>query len=213
MEFDRNPFFLIFNLNKFSIEDCTDDFGESFVLRCDQADVYRDLNGLCYNYSGVLGRTPIGWWNVKKRLEFRKPVLPSQDYYENFVLQKSATMDNSGTIVWQLAVALLIAWIGVFFCVFKGIKSSGKVVYFTSLFPYVVLVILGVKGWTLEGAGRGIEYYIKPNMSRLLDINVWFDAAVQIFFTMSTSYGGLIALASYNKFNQNTLRLFIRLSF
>lgn len=69
-----------------------------------------------------------------------------------------------------------------------------------------MLIILGVKGWTLEGAGRGIEYYIKPNMARLLDINVWFDAAVQIFFTMSTSYGGLIALASYNKFNQNTLR-------
>jgi hypothetical protein len=36
-------------------------------------------------------------------------------------------MDNSGTIVWQLAVALLVAWLGVFFCVFKGIKSSGKV--------------------------------------------------------------------------------------
>ena len=35
---------------------------------------------------------------------------------------------------------------------------------------------------------------------------MWFDAALQIFFTMSTSYGGLITLASYNKFNQNTLR-------
>lgn len=115
-------------------------------------------------------------------------------------------MENSSMIVWQLAIALLVAWIGVFFCVFKGIKSSGKVVYFTSLFPYVVLLILGIKGWTLDGAGRGIEYYIKPDPSRLLDVNVWFDAAVQIFYTMSTSYGGLIALASYNKFNQNTLR-------
>ncbi len=61
-------------------------------------------------------------------------------------------------------------------------------------------------GWTLPGAGKGIEFYIKPDISRLADVNVWFDAAVQIFFTMSTSYGGLIALASYNKFNQNTLR-------
>lgn len=45
----------------------------------------------------------------------------------NFVLQKSPTMENSGTVVWQLAVSLLVAWIIVFFCVFRGIKSSGKV--------------------------------------------------------------------------------------
>jgi hypothetical protein len=33
----------------------TDDFGDSFLIRCDQADVYRDMNGLCYNYSGHAG--------------------------------------------------------------------------------------------------------------------------------------------------------------
>jgi SNF family Na+-dependent transporter len=69
-----------------------------------------------------------------------------------------------------------------------------------------VLLILGIKGWTLDGAGNGIEFYLKPDFSRLFDANVWFDAAVQIFFTMSTSSGGLIALASYNKFNENTMR-------
>ena len=36
-------------------KDCTDDFGDSFLIRCDQADVYRDMNGLCYNYSGHAG--------------------------------------------------------------------------------------------------------------------------------------------------------------
>jgi hypothetical protein len=66
---------------EFRKKDCTDDFGENFIVRCDQADVYRDMNGLCYNYSVNLGRSSIGWWDVKKRLEFRKPVLPSQDYY------------------------------------------------------------------------------------------------------------------------------------
>lgn len=47
---------------------------------------------------------------------------------------------------------------------------------------------------------------MKPDLHRLLDANVWFDAAVQIFFIMSTSYGGLITLASYNEFNRNTFR-------
>ncbi len=61
--------------------DCTDDF-ENFIIRCDQADVYRDPNGLCYNYSSNLGKTSIGWWNTEKRLEYRKPILPSQDFFK-----------------------------------------------------------------------------------------------------------------------------------
>ena len=123
-------------------------------------------------------------------------------------MQKTPGLENSGELVWQLCLALFVAWVLVFLCIFKGIKSSGKVVYFTALFPYVVLLILGIKGWTLEGAGKGISFYLKPDFSRIYDVNIWFDAAVQIFFTMSTSYGGLITLASYNKFNQNTLRHF-----
>lgn len=71
-----------------------------------------------------------------------------------------------------------------------------------------MLLILGINGWLLTGASKGIEFYLKPDFSKLSDVNVWFDAAVQIFFTMSTSYGGLITLASYNKFSQNTLRYF-----
>lgn len=42
-----------------------------------------------------------------------------------------------------MAVNLLLAWIIVFLCLSKGVQSSGKVVYFTALFPYVVLVNFG----------------------------------------------------------------------
>ena len=73
-------------------------------------------------------------------------------------------------------------------------------------FQYAILLILGIYGWTLPGADRGIEFYVKPNWNKLADVNVWFDAAIQIFFTMSTAYGGLITLASYNKFNRNSFR-------
>ena len=56
-------------------------------------------------------------------------------------------------------------------------KVSGKVVYFTALFPYVVLIILGIRGWMLDGAEIGIKYFITPDFSRLADVNVWNNAA------------------------------------
>ncbi len=52
-------------------------------MKCDQPNQYRDLlNGMCYSYGDGINRQPLGWWDIKKRLEYRKPVLPSQDYFK-----------------------------------------------------------------------------------------------------------------------------------
>uniref|UniRef100_A0A8C5Z768 Uncharacterized protein n=1 Tax=Marmota marmota marmota TaxID=9994 RepID=A0A8C5Z768_MARMA len=120
-------------------------------------------------------------------------------------LQRSNGMDETGEIVWYLALCLLLAWIIVGAALFKGIKSSGKVVYFTALFPYVVLFILLIRGATLEGASKGISYYIgaQSNFTKLSEAEVWKDAATQIFYSLSVAWGGLVALSSYNKFNNN----------
>lgn len=53
----------------------------------------------------------------------------------------------------------------------------GKLVYFIATFPYVVLLILGIKGWTLPGADVGIKFYVIPKWEKLLEIQVWNDAA------------------------------------
>lgn len=131
--------------------------------------------------------------------------LPSKQYWEKVTLRRSSGMDETGEVVWYLALCLLLAWIIVGAALFKGIKSSGKVVYFTATFPYVVLVILLIRGATLEGAFDGIDYYIgrQSNFTKLMEAEVWKDAATQIFFSLSTAWGGLIALSSYNKFHNN----------
>lgn len=47
-----------------------------------------------------------------------------------------------------------------------------QIVYFTALFPYVVLILLLVHGVTLPGALGGIIYYLKPDWSKLVEAQV-----------------------------------------
>jgi len=132
----------------------------------------------------------------------------ANEYLDKAVLKKSDGMEPSqmGKVEWHLALCLLGAWLVIFGCLIKGIKSSGRVVYFTATFPYVILVILLIRAALLEGAYEGIKFYVVPDWSRLSDIKVWEAAAVQIFFSLSVAGGGLITLASYNKFHNNVIR-------
>jgi len=130
----------------------------------------------------------------------------AQEYLENSVLNESDGIENMGSPQWWLVLCLLAAWIVIFLCLIKGIKSSGRVVYFTATFPYVILVILLIRAVTLPGAYDGIKFYMVPDWSRLSDIKVWEGAAVQIFFSLSVAGGGLVTLASYNKFHNNVVR-------
>merc|ERR1712165_648881 len=142
-------------------------------------------------------------------------VSPAEDYFNYVMLGRDDTITwgNFGTVSWQLVLCLIAGWTIVCLSLIKGVQSSGKVVYFTAIFPFIVLIILFVFGLTLEGAIDGISYYIKPDFSRLDDVKVWKAAATQIFFSLGPTFGGLITLASYNKFDNNCHRDALLVSF
>lgn len=145
-----------------------------------------------------------------------KTISASEDYFKNRMLglYDGITWENMGTLNWELVGCLALAWVIVGACMIKGVKSSGKVVYFTAIFPYVVLVILFIRGVTLDGAYQGIEFYfLKPNTSKIWEVEVWGDAATQIFYSLGSSFGGIITLASYNKYKNNCMRDSIIIAF
>ncbi|KAL5021959.1 hypothetical protein ScPMuIL_001114, partial [Solemya velum] len=128
------------------------------------------------------------------------------EFWEKKVLQLSGGIDNADGIVWELALSLFVVWVVVYFCVWRGIKWTGKVVYFTATFPYVILTILLIRGVTLDGAMDGIKYYLNPDFTKLGDAQVWIDGGTQIFFSYAIALGAMITLGSYNSFNNNFYR-------
>uniref|UniRef100_A0A8D0CS76 Transporter n=1 Tax=Sander lucioperca TaxID=283035 RepID=A0A8D0CS76_SANLU len=130
---------------------------------------------------------------------------PSEQYWDRVALQRSSGLDETGPVVWHLALCLLLSSMIVAAALIRGIKSSGKVVYFTATFPYVVILILLIRGVTLEGARDGIEFYIgsQSNLTKLTEAQVWKDAATQTFYSLSIGWGGVMTLASYNNFHNN----------
>uniref|UniRef100_A0A8D2ZXY0 Transporter n=1 Tax=Scophthalmus maximus TaxID=52904 RepID=A0A8D2ZXY0_SCOMX len=122
------------------------------------------------------------------------------------VLKISSGIEDVGSLRWELVLCLILTWVICYFCVWKGIKSTGKAAYFTATFPFVILFILLVRGVTLPGAMDGIIYYLYPDVSRLSDPQVWMDAGTQILFSYAIGFGFLTSLGSYNTYNNNCYR-------
>nr|XP_027223828.1 sodium- and chloride-dependent GABA transporter ine-like [Penaeus vannamei] len=127
----------------------------------------------------------------------------TEEYFDEVVLQRSAGVEEAGSIRWELALALVAAWVLVYFCIWKSIKSSGKVVYVTATVPYLLLGAFLWRALTLPGASNGLQYFFEPRWELLMDAQVWVNAAAQNFNSIGIAFGSLIAFASYNKLDNN----------
>uniref|UniRef100_A0A8C5WQ31 Transporter n=1 Tax=Laticauda laticaudata TaxID=8630 RepID=A0A8C5WQ31_LATLA len=142
------------------------------------------------------------FFNVSSKLKNT----PAAEFYERRVLQISRGIHEIGQPRWQLVLCLLVVVIILFFSLWKGVKTSGKVVWITATLPYVVLSVLLIHGLTLPGAYEGIKAYLNIDFGRLREAQVWIDAATQIFYSLGAGFGVLIAFASYNEFHNNCYR-------
>lgn len=124
---------------------------------------------------------------------------PSEEFFRNKLLAESDSMENFGLPKLDLLFLSIIAWIIVYFCIWKGVKSTGKVVYVTAVLPYLVIVIFLVRGCTLDGAEIGLKFFFVPKWEKLLDPNVWVFAAIQNFNSIGVAFGGLVSMSSYNR--------------
>uniref|UniRef100_G3NKA5 Transporter n=2 Tax=Gasterosteus aculeatus TaxID=69293 RepID=G3NKA5_GASAC len=128
---------------------------------------------------------------------------PTQYFFYRETLNISPSIEENGGIHTGQAMCLVLAWVLTYLFIVRGVKSTGKVVYFTALFPYVVLFIYLVRGFTLHGAVNGVAYMFTPKLEQLANPTTWINAATQIFFSLGLGFGTLIAFASYNQYHNN----------
>lgn len=129
----------------------------------------------------------------------KRTVSTSEYFNENVLGIGGATWATFGWPQWHLVLCLAIAWIFSFACVIKGVQSMGKLVYFTAIFPYIILTILLIRGLTLDGSWEGVKYYVTPQWDKLAGPQIWGDSSSQIFYSFGIGCGSLVTLASYNK--------------
>eukprot|EP00063_Salmo_salar_P042870 XP_014017705.1 PREDICTED: sodium-dependent serotonin transporter [Salmo salar] len=127
---------------------------------------------------------------------------PAEEFYTRQVLQvhMSPGLHQLGSVSWQLALCLLFIFTIVYFSIWKGVKTSGKVISLSpSLTPSLSLFLSPTSSLS---PSLSLPLSLSPP-SLSLSLQVWIDAAAQIFFSLGPGFGVLLAFASYNPFHNN----------
>src|SRR4030042_3931095 len=103
-----------------------------------------------------------------------------------------------GNVRWNIFWPLVLTWLLMYLCIFRGVKMVGRIVWLTVPLPWLMLFILTVRGLTLEGSMHGLAYYLNPDWSELAKATTWRFAFGQAFFSLSLAFGGvMITYASF----------------
>ena len=101
-------------------------------------------------------------------------------------------------------ICAIVAWILIYACIRKGTVSAGKVVKYTGVtLPLIFLVIMAIKGVTMDGAMIGMEKLFIPNFESLKNPSLWIDAVGQVFYSLSIMMAIMFAYGSYLEDSSN----------
>nr|XP_021488323.1 sodium- and chloride-dependent betaine transporter [Meriones unguiculatus] len=143
---------------------------------------------------------------------------PVMEFWERRVLGITSGIHDLGSLRWELALCLLLAWIICYFCIWKGVKSTGKVRCPGSLMLGLLLPPQPGPGKVQSGSPMDCQanlatFFLERSPHSGAPGRVWMDAGTQIFFSFAICQGCLTALGSYNKYHNNCYRDSIALCF
>jgi len=146
---------------------------------------------LGYSIQGIFNGGKLPWAG-----EGLEGVQKAKDFfYSNYLgYSKGAGL---GAIQPKIVLTLIITWVAMYFCIFRGVKLVGKIVWLTVPLPWLMLLVLTVNGLMLPGSIKGLAYYLNPDFSELAKPTTWQYAFGQAFFSLSLAFGVMITYASF----------------
>ena len=146
---------------------------------------------LCFSVQGMLAGGQLPWAG-----EGLEGVEKAKSFFNDTYLGKIEA-PALGNIRWNIFWPLVVTWLLMYLCIFKGVRLVGRIVWLTVPLPWLMLLILAVRGLTLEGSMQGLAYYLDPVWSELAKPVTWRYAFGQVFFSLSLAFGVMITYASF----------------
>ncbi|HOO99337.1 MAG TPA: sodium-dependent transporter [Bacteroidales bacterium] len=141
---------------------------------------------ITFFYSVVVG------WCIYYFIYMATHSLP--DNFESAML----VWNNYQAGVWPVVTHIAAVFIGAL-VIWKGIKSIEKVNKFLIPSLLFIVVICVIRAITLPGAGEGLAYLFRPDLSQLGNPKTWLDALTQNAWDTGAGWGLFLTYAAYMK--------------
>lgn len=103
-----------------------------------------------------------------------------------------------GGLQWKVVLPLALVWLITYVILSRGIKSGiekANKIFMPVLF--VLVILMAIRGVTLEGAADGLNALFTPDWSGITNPGTWLAAYGQIFFSLSIAFAIMITYSSY----------------
>ncbi len=148
------------------------------------------------NYILMMFYTTVGGWMIAYFFKMLKGDFVNADSEQITQIFTDLTTNRNEMIVWMLVICV----IGFLVCSFGLEKGVEKITKPMMVCLFGIMIVLVVRAVTLPNAMSGLEFYLKPDLSKVEDAglgNVIFAAMGQSFFTLSIGIGALSIFGSY----------------
>lgn len=136
-------------------------------------------------------------WVLKYLVQFAVVGIPhdSGQFFQGFISSGAESIGYS-------VVGLIIAGVIVIKGVSSGIEKASKI-----MMPllFILMVIVAIRAVTLPGAMKGVEFFLKPDFSKITG-SVVLAALGQVFFSLSLGMGIMITYGSYLPKDSNLIK-------
>lgn len=137
------------------------------------------INYLVYAFNGAWGSDPNAFFGGQ------------------FLKVSSGPFDFGG-FRWQIVITVTIVWLLNYIITKKGISGGiEKACRFITPTLGILMIIMTIRGLTLPGAAEGLNWFLKPDFSKIMNAKIWISAYAQVFFSTTLAVGVMTAYASY----------------